>query len=774
MSSRVLAPLRRVAAMDREERQFRARTEARKALDRIRTRVTPAEWRPADLPRILAAPLPSNPRELAAYFAARPSAFPVSPADLPAIAQRVSARFPTAPAEAAASADRILDGRYDLLGYEDLAFGSPPRWHEDPVHGRSAPVVFWADVPYLDPACGDHKIIWEINRHQHWLRLGRAYHLTGDRRYYDEFVRQLTSWLSDNPPLRGANWASMLELGFRALSWLWALHFFAPAAVRHDDNPAWIASLLVALDRQLTHVAQNLSTYFSPNTHLTGEALAMYVAGMALPELAASERRAATGRDILVREADRQIRQDGGHAELSAHYHRYSTDFYLLALLVARRAGDHAAAALERSVRTQARFLRTLADDSGRLPLLGDDDGGQLFPICGREPVDCRDSLAAAAIVLAEPSLAVSDPPEEPFWLCGATFAEETHQAAPWTSRALEASGYYVSRTDGGDHLIFDAGPHGYLNGGHAHSDALSVVVGVQGRPLLVDSGTATYTMDPSMRNLFRSTAMHNTVVVNGRPQSETLGPFHWRTRADARASVCHTVSGVDYFEGVHDGYAPVTHRRGVLAVHGFGWFIVDHLLGPGAATAESFWHLHPDWSVVRFNAAQVLLAHRDGTRQAIASSRPLMPVEPSSPLQSYAPAYGRVETAACLRGHTDGPLPRSVLTFIPAALAAAAPVVEEVEVTTRQADGWHRAAFRVRAEGTVAVFLAAVENGAQDAHPAPNAWGTADVETHARVALTLMTPDGGESIAIDRESLVRNGTRARAFGGLKPASRTA
>ena len=97
----------------------------------------------------------------------------------------------------------------------------------------------------------------------------------------------------------------MLELAFRSLSWLWALHFFAererrPTTIALARRPA--AS---ALDRQLTHVEHNLSHYFSPNTHLLGEALALYVAGRALPELAASGRRASVGRRILLDEIDR-------------------------------------------------------------------------------------------------------------------------------------------------------------------------------------------------------------------------------------------------------------------------------------------------------------------------------------------------------------------------------------------------------------------------------------------------------------------------------------
>ena len=42
-----------------------------------------------------------------------------------------------------------------------------------------------------------------------------------------------------------------------------------------------LVDLLVSLDRQLTHVQHNLSSYFSPNTHLSGEALALYAVSAA-------------------------------------------------------------------------------------------------------------------------------------------------------------------------------------------------------------------------------------------------------------------------------------------------------------------------------------------------------------------------------------------------------------------------------------------------------------------------------------------------------------
>src|SRR5204863_10198161 len=117
-----------------------------------------------------------------------------------------------------------------------------------------------------------------------------------------------------------------------------------------DDRQPWTVDLLLGLNRQLAHVERNLSYYFSPNTHLLGEALALYVTGQALPELAASPRRAELGRRILVDEIDRQIGDDGGHCERSTHYHRYALDFYTLALAVARITQDPVAATFEKVV----------------------------------------------------------------------------------------------------------------------------------------------------------------------------------------------------------------------------------------------------------------------------------------------------------------------------------------------------------------------------------------------------------------------------------------
>jgi heparinase II/III-like protein len=751
----------RLRTMDSAEVRFRLSCETRKIADRARMTVVRPGWQRANLTRLLVrdggngsenlttavgalerSDWNAAHRALAEHFVRREARFPLSPVQITSFVEQVRSRFPDSTNDVRERAERMLRGRYDILGYSDLFFGTPPDWYGDPVHNRTAARGFWSDIDYLDPRYGDHKITWEINRHQHWMSLGRAFQLTGDRRYYSAVIDQLEDWMSANAPLRGVNWASMLEIGFRSLSWIWTLHFFVTAATQDEARAPWIIDLLVGLDRQLEHVARNLSRYFSPNTHLSGEALSLYVAGQVLPELRNSAHWARLGRQILIDEAERQILADGGHAERSAHYHRYTTDFYLHALLVARLTNDPSAATFDRAARGVSNYLRDLTDDCGRLPLLGDDDGGQLFPICHRPPWDCRDTLAAAAVILGDPSLAVGEPPGEVFWLCGgAVPGTLSSRPSRRPSTSLSESGYSISRNPEGDHLIFDVGQHGYLNGGHAHADALSIVLTLRGQPLLVDPGTATYTMDPAMRNLFRSTAMHNTVMVNGRSQSEPRGAFHWRTTTNARAVVHHFENGFDYMEGRHTGYEHVVHTRAVACCHGLGWVIVDHLLGSEDATADGFWHIHPLWRPVQAERHVELQSPVLTTRLCCSESISFAE-NADHELALYSPVYGRIERGYCARIRTCGALPRSWMSFVDAGSPAPSGTCFTIEsVAVDPPPGWHAAAFRLASAARDWLILSAVP--LDDVSPAElpsQPWGCAELQTDARFVIADMS----------------------------------
>jgi uncharacterized heparinase superfamily protein len=728
--------LSRIRQLTLEETRWRTRELVATLRDRVRFRLRKPEW-PETCNTSTAAAVSGRLREGRACCVINPCLQPV-------LRQEIASRFPDAVADAVVRGDRLLGGYHDLLGYRGLTFAD---WHSDPVHHRRAPLVCWAEVPYLDPSIGDHKIIWELNRHQYWLQLGRAYWLTGESRYAEAVSAQLESWLQANPPLTGVNWASMLEIGLRTISWTIAIHFLAS----REDVAFPLARCLVALERQLTHVEEHLSYYFSPNTHLTGEALALYVVGHAFPELDSSSRWVNTGRRILVREIERQILPDGGHVERSMHYQRYTLDFYLLALLTARRAGDtHAEHAFADAVARLADFTHAMADDAGRLPLIGDDDGGMLWPMTGRDCVDVRDSLATAAVVLERPHLAQWRLQEETFWIAAPealAFAEATltrtiddaaRTLSEPRSRTFPNTGYVVMRS-GRDHAVLDAGAHGYMNGGHAHADALSLTLSIDGRPLLVDPGTATYTTDAQLRDQMRGSLSHNTISLDGKPQSIPAGPFHWTTATDANLHASRHNACFDWVEATHNGYSPIQHRRSVIRADRSGWLIVDEICGDGVGddpdaihSAVSHWHFHPEWMLSNEGTGVLRAVHLEGADawlQFDDADVSLVHGNKESDPVWYAPVYGTVLPTWRARVARSKRLPFSMLTWIHAASAASVPNLQRIAAN---ADPHGEAiAARVVSGDVVSVFLLRPgEPSARDGR----ACGTLEYQTDARV----------------------------------------
>ncbi len=271
------------------------------------------------------------------------------------------------------------------------------------------------------------------------------------------------------------------------------------------------------------------------------------------PRTATSE----SGEPVLVEEIGRQIAGDGGHRERSAHYHRYTLDFYLLALAVARITGDPAAAQFEDAAGRLGFAARLLADDRGLLPRLGDDDGGSTWPLTGRAVDDIRDSLAVAAVLTDQPDLRIGPPPEEACWLLAHPALADAAADAPAAlqepigSAALAETGYYVSRSAAGDHLVVDAGPHGYQNAGHAHADALSLTFNVRGLPLLIDAGTGCYTVEPDVRDRLRSTRAPQHADARRPFAVGARGPVPLAARGDRRGPALADQRGLRLLRGI-------------------------------------------------------------------------------------------------------------------------------------------------------------------------------------------------------------------------------
>lgn len=501
-------------------------------------------------------------------------------------------------------ADKILDDRFDLLGYKNLHFESPVNWHYEPLSGKHLPLKHWKQFDELDTAeTGDKKIVWELNRHQHFFTLGAAYSLTGDEKYADAFTWHLDGWMEQNPPGTGINWFSSLEISFRAISWIWAFHFFRDAKSFTPELFFKAAKFLYLHGR---HIEKYLSTYYSPNTHLTGEALGLYYLGTQMPFLHGAERWRSLGEDILFGELDRQIWADGVYFEQSSWYARYTADFYthflILRNLNGTRTNPEMSAKLNSKLQLLLDFLMHITRPDGTTPLIGDDDGGRLLPLSNRPPNDFRATLSTGAALFerGDYKFVAAEMSEETLWLLGAKGAEvfgilPAHKPET-NSKAFEHGGYFIMR-DGWDKtdnfLLIDAGEMGAMTGGHSHADTLSMDLAVGGKTVLVDSGTYSYHESEKVRNYFRSTVAHNTLSIDKKSSSEFGSKFSWQSFAKPKLHSWVAESRFDFFEGSHDGFkrlaSPAEHTRSILFLKNDYWIVRDY----AATTGEHDYQLN-------------------------------------------------------------------------------------------------------------------------------------------------------------------------------------
>jgi len=474
----------------------------------------------------------------------------------------------------------IAEHRFPLLG-KTVQVGPDIQWRRDPIHGHETGTAYFRRIPYLDfDVAGDHKFVWELNRHQHLVLLAQALTVTGDNRWFQEIELQLESWWAQNPFQRGINWASALEVAFRSLSWIWIYHLAADRM-----RPSFVQRFLTELYRHGCHLECNLSVYFSANTHLLGEAVALHALGLLFPQFSRSGRWRRMGREIVRAQMMVQVRPDGSHFEQSSYYHVYATDMFLFHHVL-----EPAPASYVERLGGMAEYLASLMDDDGVIPLIGDDDGGRFFYPFGCRQRFGRATLATCAAVLKRSDLLLdgADIWEQAVWWLGRAplRLEPAVSSDTRAGRLYRDAGLAVFRSPG-THVTFDAGPFGKGSGGHSHADTLSITVRHLGEDILADAGTFTYVSSPEWRRWFRGTAAHNTVRFNGGDQATQTGPFRWTDPP--------TVHIIEWEGNGHIvaecSYREFTHRRAVRLTPDF-LVVTDHLDGPaGEHEIEQFWH---------------------------------------------------------------------------------------------------------------------------------------------------------------------------------------
>jgi Heparinase II/III-like protein/Heparinase II/III N-terminus len=611
--------------------------------------------------RLLPVPSPDRPR------------FFFTEAEVPVLAAEIGRRFPDEFKRKIQQAEQICRGEFNLLGYQGIPYGPKINWQADQVHRKISPRSPWYKIRYLDfDEVGDSKIVWELNRHQHFVTLAMAYRFTNDERFGREIFAQWLDWQRANPYPIGINWASSLEVAFRSLSWIWTAQLLSGTKV---VPPNFRQDLSKALALHGRHIETYLSTYFSPNTHLLGEAVALFFLGTLCPEIPAASRWREQGWKIVCREAQRQVRRDGVYFEQSTYYHVYALDFLLHARILAAKNDVFIPPEFDQVLERMLDFLSGISQ-AGVVPRLGDDDGGRVFDPQRNRAAYLLDPLATGAVLFqrSDWTRAAEALCPETLWLLGLKATAEFEGLARAESVARPAdfsdSGIYVLAEGAADceQLVVDAGPQGEGNSGHGHADALQVHLSIAGEEWLVDPGTFSYVAGEDTRERLRATGAHNTLQVDGFSQAVPTGPFSWTHLPEVHVDAWIVGKRCAFFQGHHLGYSrlaqPVIHRRSVCSVGSGLWLIRDVAEGSGEHQLDLFWHLAPDAHLEEQARGGFCFRKPSGQGLVLLSEHSH---RWSSAVISgaHSMAYGRQESAPVLRFSIHAELPCGLTTLI-------------------------------------------------------------------------------------------------------------
>jgi hypothetical protein len=409
-----------------------------------------------------------------------------------------------------------------------IDFKSGYRWDED---------VLSQEIRYGDVLGADVKVPWELARMQHLSVLGWGYAIKRDPTLITEFQNQILDFIAANPPRYGVNWVCTMDVGIRIANWLLAYDLFRAYGAQFDEEFERV--FYRSVYEHGKHIISHLEwdPYLRSNHYLANIAGLLFVG-----VYTQNEKWLQFAHRELISETLSQFYPDGSNFEASTSYHRLSAEMVVYASALALDAGFSLPKEYLERIQKMGDFIRDITKPDGTIVQFGDNDSGRflkLFP--DRDLLDHRYLISVIrnlsginAVIRARGNGEVGPS------LCKyPDFGLYIHKTEPWMVAIRCGS----------------IGQKG--NGGHAHNDQLSFEMAVRGISMVIDPGTYVYTPLPKERRRFRSTAMHNTLVIEGKEQNLDEGLFKMKDRAHSKALKFEE----GLFVGEHSGFGS-TYRR--------------------------------------------------------------------------------------------------------------------------------------------------------------------------------------------------------------------
>lgn len=413
------------------------------------------------------------------------------------------------------------------------------------------------------------------------------------------------------------------SVSLRILNWC---RYYAWA--RSDMDPAAERILRRCIFKN-TQFLTNHIEYDVGGNHLVENGAALVAAGLLFET--EDQDWASTGLDVLA-DAGEQFLRDGGHFERSPMYHILALTRYLTVIDMIRATNRQCPDEVTATAESATAFLRALRPPDGEIPLLND-------AVLG-EGLALEACLAYARAV-------------------GVTSAGSSSTR----TKLLSSSGYYWLG-NGDSRMLVDGGDGGPPHlPGHTHNDPFAVLLWVDGKRLLTDTGVYDYT--PGKRRQYaRSVCAHNTVQVGEREPVDIGGRYLAGRRLEPAVRY-GVMDGITVFEGRYEkrrlcGRA-YEHCRRICA--GDEWWLVDDRAGgdPAEPVLNRF-HCHPEVEVTTGGRKGTDRVHLSVHESDVAAYVHPLSGTVSTGRSRYFPRFGAEQDRPVFRLRRDGSGRLSVL----------------------------------------------------------------------------------------------------------------
>ena len=456
--------------------------------------------------------------------------------------------------------------------------------------------------------------LWMYNLHyfDYAFDMGLLY-LTGKNDVlFDNFKYLVSDWIKRNSKIGCCTGWEPYPVSLRISNWIYSYSLFVG---KIENDLIFKRMFLESITRQTEFLSKNVEYHVCRN-HLIKNGKALLMSGLFF-----NGKRAISwknkGLRILLKEADEQILNDGGHFERSPMYHMIVLQDYIEMYILTGK-NDIKFNIPCGKLQSMLTFLAEIIHPDNQIPLLNDAAfniavepgellfiGHALFRTLSKYNKLFKKTLYTL-ILTGNPHLGTNERKAENAG-SQASSQEQHSCVSVKQSSMFSNSGLCVIRDDNNDKsmIITCKEPTPQYLPGHSHADMLSYELSLGNKRFIVDSGAYNYT-DGEDRGYFRGTKGHNTLTVNDNNQSELWGAFGIARRAKLETSSLKHIDNSVIFEGTikhAESNTRITHQRCIYFIDNKFWIILDTIRTdchtPTPFTVKSFIHIHPDMQVV-------------------------------------------------------------------------------------------------------------------------------------------------------------------------------